>query len=203
VLILNSRFYAQPAECRGFEQAYLCRAMEELAGAKSGGLLGAASKPASPPTFGSMALAKGSPRAGAGALTLGGRGSGALLPGAGWDVPSSLDGTRTLVLPELALVRAYPGRWQLYARERDAEGRAGLGGWQLVDQRATRPDPKALSLFHMQIGYAMQRRAQLAAAGKASALPSGAVAGLQPAADGGADSAESPGGAPDKRSGPS
>jgi hypothetical protein len=172
VVVLNSAFYAQPSELRGFEQAYLCRAVDELPASRGRAADGAAL----------AAAAGGAARGGGLSTALAGSGSGALLPGAGWDTPQ-LDGLPAM-LPELALVRAYPGPWTLHARARNADGSSGDGGWEAVEARQARPDGKQLSLMQVQLGYAAQRRVQLAAAAATAALTASAdaAAELTPAA---------------------
>ncbi|KAJ1623417.1 hypothetical protein T492DRAFT_1055234 [Pavlovales sp. CCMP2436] len=141
VVTLNSRFYAEPAELRGFEQAYLCAVIDSLpAAARTVDAAG---------TGGSWARLPAATEAGA------------LLPAGG----SGLGGGATVPLPELAIERAYPGRWRLLARERGvgaADVSPGGDGWRLVEERQTRPDGKALALAQVQLAYAQSRRAQQA-----------------------------------------
>lgn len=189
IVLLNARLYAQPAELRGFEAAYVFRAIAELPAA-------ARAQPEQQlPGAGGLAALGPAPATSS---------MGALLPGAGWDAPS-----QSVALPELALLRTYPTGWRLLARERgpaqparaleaargskaapgdeqraDEAVRVPLAEWRQVEVREGRPDVKALALVQVQLAYARTRKAQLLVeASERAALEQAAAERLSPASD--------------------
>lgn len=177
-VVLNSRFYAEPAELAGFELVYLCKPVEALDASRRAGAL-----PASTPAGNGLdAEAFGGAREPS-AESRAQRGGAIMLPGAGWGTAASPPSQAVNV--ELALVRAYPGQWRLLQRVRAAASGLGSDGaatteWIEIESRPVRPDGKALKLVQVQIAYGRQRKVQLAAQARFEALAAAQQRGQTP-----------------------